>query len=313
MALATSVLRKFPTYEKWERRLSRPCATLSQYLEHHKLVEPLQNLEALPYFINRLIRGAYVFENISYLELRYNPYFRLPKGVPDKELRHRLEEVVVTVATAAEAAQRDFPLQFTQILCMDSRLPHSINDHILAVAAGNPEDVCAVDLAGPDEAYRERIQELIGLLAKARDKGLKVTAHMYETPEGAYPELIDYVDRIGHGVQIPLTAPRLLPKLAKQKIPLEVCPTTYFRTGTFRSYQELRPVFQHCFDMGVDIVIGTDNSAFHGVRLPVEFERLLMHGVINFTQMERLRENAFRYAFRPVKTTPLPSAPVGHG
>jgi adenosine deaminase len=295
---ATQYLRRYPTYEKWERRLSRTSDTLTKYLEAHKLVEPLQSIETLPYFVYRLLRGAYVFENIAYMELRYNPFFRLPKGTPEHEVPARLEEIVTTISVAAAAARKDFPIVFTQILCMDSRLPEATNRLILDTALRMKDDVCAIDLAGPDEAYREREGELLGLLKLAKEKGLKVTAHLFETPDGCFPEFLEFVDRIGHGIQIPLRAPRLLAGVAKRKQCLEICPTTYFRTGSIKTYNELKPVFGHCFDMGVDIAVCTDNSAFHGVRLPLEFERLLTNKVIDFAHMEKCREAAFRHAFR---------------
>ena len=295
---AVAMLRRFPTFEKFERRLTRPSATLTQYLEAHRLIEPLQTIETLPYFINRLLRGAYVFENIAYLELRYNPYFRLPKGIPEVESVERMEEIVGTIAQTAAAAHREFPIVFTQILCLDSRLPRAVNERIFEVARAMPKEVAALDLAGPDEAYQEQREDLLALMTQARDAGMKLTAHLYETPDGCIPEFLELVDRIGHGIQIPLLEPRLLAKVARRKQCLEVCPTTYFRTGTIRSYQELKPVFRQCFDLGVDIAVCSDNSGFHNVRLPLEFERLLTHGVVDFRQMETIRENGFRHAFR---------------
>lgn len=297
--LSVSYLRKFPTYEKWERRLTRPSDTLTNYLEKHKLVEPLQNAESIGYMVNRLLRGCYVFENLAYLELRYNPYFRVPKSTPFGELRPQMREIVETVSAAASAAYREFPVVVTQILCMDSRLPKEINMEIVELASEMKQAVCAVDLAGPDEAYRENEGPLLECLKHAKEtKGLRVTAHLFETPEGAFPNFLPYCDRIGHGIQIPIRYPKLLPQIAQRKQCLEVCPTTYLRTGTIKNYSELKPVFQHCFDLGVDIAICTDNSAFHDVRLPTEFERLLTHKIINFQEMEQCREAAFRHAFR---------------
>lgn len=297
--LATRYLRQFPTYEKWERRLSRPSATLTQYLEKHKLVEPLQTIDSIGYMVNRLLRGCYVFENMAYLELRYNPYFRIPKSVPITEVRTRMAEIVSTVNAAANATFREFPIVFAQILCMDSRLPMEINNEIVALAAEMGSEVCAVDIAGPDEAYRENEADLLTCLKLAKEKhALRTTCHLFETQEGCFPSFLPYCDRIGHGIQIPLRFPKLLPQIAQRKQCLEVCPTSYFRTGTMKSYNELKPVFQYCLDLGVDIAICTDNSAFHGVRLPTEFERLLTNKVIDFQQMEACREAAFKHAFR---------------
>lgn len=295
---AAAYLRKFPTYERFERRLTRKCDSLSQYLEKHALVEPIQRLEAIPYLINRMLRGTYTFENVVYLELRYNPYFRIAKETPKAQTLDRMAEVVAAVAASAVAGTKLFPIVFTQILCMDTRLPRELNEQIIELAAEAKEDVCAIDLAGPDTHLEEKAEEFEQLFIRARSRELKVTAHLFETPNGCVPRLLEYVHRIGHGIQIPLRFPSLLTGLAKRKQCLEICPTTYFRTGTLKTYAELKPVFRDCFDLGVDVAICTDNSALHEVRLPLEYERLLTHGVIDFSQMERCREAAFRHAFR---------------
>lgn len=62
--------QQFPEYPAFEEFYTRPRNTLDEYLELHTLVESVQTAETLPYFIYRLIRGAYVFENLAHLELR---------------------------------------------------------------------------------------------------------------------------------------------------------------------------------------------------------------------------------------------------
>ncbi|MBS1706221.1 MAG: adenosine deaminase [Armatimonadetes bacterium] len=299
LAIAHQYLKTYPTYERWEKKLTKPSKTLTEYLEAHKIVEPLQTVSSVAYMVNRLLRGCYVFENLAYLELRYNPYFRIDRTLPTSQAVDKMKELVATIHATAAANFREFPIVFSQILCMDSRLPNEINAAIAGIASEMKAEVCAVDLAGPDTVYQERREELLSSIKYAREKlGLNVTTHLFETTSGSLEELVPYCDRIGHGIQIPLHYPHLLPLLAKNRICLEICPTTYFRTGSIQSYAELRPVFQTCFDLGVAIAVCTDNSGLHGVRLPLEFERLLTHKVINFHEMEVCRENAFRHAFR---------------
>ncbi len=293
-----AVVDEFGEYADFERFLTRDCASLTEYLEAHKRVEPLQKVESLPYYVYRLLRGAAVFENIAYMELRYNPYFRIPKGTTPGRVRGCMEEVVSTVAAAASNAQRRFPIALTQILCLDSRLSNELNDEIVEVALSMPDEVCAIDLAGPNEPYAARSADFVRTFEYAKAKGLKTTAHLYETAEGAMPDLLPLVDRIGHGIQIPLTQRSLLVGIAGRGQCLEVCPTTYLRTGTLKSYSELHPVFERCFDLGVDVAICTDNMALHDVRLPREHELLLLNRALSFADMERCRQAAFRHAFR---------------
>ncbi len=71
-----AVLNYFPDYEGFYTWFTRQCRTLEEFVKIHTLVEELQSAKHLPYFCKRLCRGAYTFENLQYLELRYNPYFQ---------------------------------------------------------------------------------------------------------------------------------------------------------------------------------------------------------------------------------------------
>ena len=154
-----------------------------------------------------------------------------------------------------------------------------------------------MDLAGPDTLYASRLDEFVSLFQYARECGIKTTCHLFETENGFYPELLPYLDRIGHGIQIPLRRPDLLPAVAARGQCLEVCPTSYIKTGTLIHLTALRTVFTRCDQAGVDIAICTDNPGLHNVRLPFEYENLLTHDIIDFEQLRRCQDAAFRHAF----------------
>ena len=287
--------QQFTDYPDFADFYSRPRATLDEYLELHTLVESVQTHESLPYFVYRLLRGAYVFENLAYLELRYTPYLRTPEQLNQAERIDRMSQIVETVGQASQVVE--YPIVTSQILCMHSRLPYEVNRAIVEVAAQHPNYVCAIDLAGGDSHYAERLDEFVALYVYAQSLGLKTTGHIYETREGGYPELLPHLMRIGHGIQIPLRYPELLPAVAQRKQCLEICPTTYLQTGTLQSLQDLKVVFDSCFEAGVDVAICTDNAGLHNVRLPFEYENLLTHNVIGFKELKICQENAFRHAF----------------
>lgn len=286
---------RFPQYSQFEEFYTRPRNSLDEYLELHTLVEHCQTLESLPYFIYRLIRGAYTFENLAYLELRYTPYLRTPENLPQSQRIELMAEIVDIVGKSSQ--QSDCPIISSQILCMHSRLPYEVNLAIVDLAAQKRDYVCAVDLAGGDSHVGERLEEFVGLYERARSLGLNTTGHLYETPHGCYQELLPYLMRIGHGIQIPLKYPELLKEVANRGQCLEVCPTTYIKTGTLDNIDELGLVFDRCFDAGVDIAICTDNAGLHNVRLPFEYENLLTLDVIDFRQLQACQEAAFRHAF----------------
>jgi adenosine deaminase len=117
--------------------------------------------------------------------------------------------------------------------------------------------------------------------------------------------LLPYLSRIGHGIQIALRFPELLPHVAERGQCLELCPTTYLKTGTLKDLDALRTVFERCNAAGVDIAICTDNAGLHNVRLPWEYENLLTQDVIDFAQLGACQDAAFRHAF----AWPHPSPP----
>jgi adenosine deaminase len=286
---------EFPTYELFEKYVTRPRASLAEYLELHALVEPFQTLDTLPYFVSKLVRGAYVFEGICYLELRHTPYLRTDAAATQNERIAVMREVVRVVGEAG--TQPRYPLLMKQILCMHSRLPYEVNLATLEIAEQMPELVCGVDLAGPDIYYAERMDEWIRLFGRAQDMGINTTGHLFETSDGCHPRLLPYLSRIGHGIQIALRYPELLPQVADRGQCLEVCPTTYLKTGTLHELGALRTVFDRCAKAGVDITICTDNAGLHNVRLPWEYENLLTQDIIDFAQLGACQDAAFRHAF----------------
>ncbi len=287
--------QRFPNYLEFEDFYTRPRNTLDEYLELHTLVESVQTAEALPYFVYRLMRGAYIFENLAYLELRYTPYLRTPEHLPQSNRIELMAQIVEIVGKASRL--NEYPIVTSQILCMHSRLPYEVNRAIVDLAAQSRDYVCAIDLAGGDIHYRDRLDEFVELYAYARSLDINTTGHLYETREGCYPELLPYLMRIGHGIQIPLHYPHLLKEVAARGQCLEVCPTTYPKTGTLKDISELKLVFDRCFAAGVDIAICTDNAGLHNVRLPFEYENLLTHDIIGFQELQACQDAAFRHAF----------------
>src|SRR5436190_21320469 len=130
---------RFPTYESLERFFTRRRRSLASYLKLHTLVEGVQRPETLAYFVSKLVRGAYVFESIAYLELRHTPYYRTDPERPVGERIAQMREVVATVAEAARIPE--YPLLMRQILCTHSRLPYEVNRAMVELAAAMPEIV----------------------------------------------------------------------------------------------------------------------------------------------------------------------------
>jgi adenosine deaminase len=99
----------------------------------------------------------------------------------------------------------------------------------------------------------------------------------------------------------------MLKELAKRQITLEVCPTSYRQTGVLKDLSDLRTVFERCRRSGVAIAVCTDNPGRNPApcTLPGEYERLIDHDVIDFAELKRIQNEAFRSAFGFVGATRL--------
>jgi len=65
-----------------------------------------------------------------------------------------------------------------------------------------------------------------------RDRSVLIPQVTSMKPHRGVTRNVAYLMRIGHGIQIPLLHPDLLSELARRNQCLEVCPTTYLKTGT---------------------------------------------------------------------------------
>lgn len=293
--VATRIRARFPSYDDFYTFFNREFTDLADYLTVHHVVEELQSHD-VGYFAHRAARGAAVFEAIDYLELRFNPYKRTPMGLPEAERLALMETVARGIIAAVKT---EFPIETSLILCMDRGFSPELNREIVHLAARLPE-VVAVDLAGPYQSGGPTLNEWVTLYEESRALGLKTTAHMAESdPTDIHPVLFPLLDRIGHGIQVALHRPELLPEIAGRGICLEVCPTTYLRTRTVNDLGELRPVFERCREAGVAISIATDNPALHGEagRLVNEYEKLVRAEAIHFDDILPLARNGYEHAF----------------
>ncbi len=290
------LLGRFPTYADLKRHFATRQPTLVDYLELHKLVEPLQTPGAMAYFLYRIIRGARIFEQTSLLELRFCPYLRTDPSLDTADRIAAMEAVLEAIAAATKVPA--YAVDVRLLLCLHTALPDAVNDATLDLALRRRDLVRGIDVAGPESPLRDRLDHFLGLYRRAADAFLPATAHLGESsPEYIHPEFFPFLRRIGHGVQIALHFPELLTELRERGICIELCPSTYVQTGTFADLAPVREVTRRLDDAGVDYCLGTDNPAFNGRYLQAEHEIALDNDLIDFRGLVRCQRNAFKHAF----------------
>src|SRR6185369_18071512 len=182
-----------------------------------------------------------------------------------------MDAVLEAIAAASKVPAYAVDVRF--VLCLHTMLTDEVNRATLELALRRRDIVRGIDVAGPEQPLGERLDFFLSLYRAASEAYLPATAHLGETsPEHIHPELFPYLRRIGHGVQIPLHRPELLPELRERGICFELCPSTYLQTGTFTTLEPVREVTRRLDAADVDYCLCTDNPAFNGRYLQGEHE-----------------------------------------
>ncbi len=158
--------------------------------------------------------------------------------------------------------------------------------NVVAIGIGGDE------ARGPAEWFRD-------LYARARDNGLRLTAHAGESvgPESirAAVHLLG-AERVGHG----LTAVQdreLMAELAKSRVPIEICLISNLRTQCCANPAQ-HPLKTY-YDAGMMVMLNTDDPAMFETSLCREYQ--VAQDTFGFTdeQLRELAMNSFRASFLP--------------
>ena len=104
------------------------------------------------------------------------------------------------------------------------------------------------------------------------------------------------MERIGHGVRA-IENPGLVDRLARDRIPLELCPTSNLCTGVVSSFAD-HP-FRAFDDAGVLVTVNSDDPPLFGTTLTDEFLVLARHWGYDADGIQRIALNAVDAAFLP--------------
>jgi aminodeoxyfutalosine deaminase len=155
--------------------------------------------------------------------------------------------------------------------------------------------VVGIGLGGDEAKYPAELFE--DVYAFARRHGLRVVAHAGEAA-GAHSvraavEVLG-AERIGHGIRA-LEDEDVLQMLARERIPLEVCPTSNMLTGVARS-NEPHPLV-HLDAAGCIVTIDSDDPAIFGTTITDEYAYVAR--LAGLQSLLRFAANAVDSSFAP--------------
>jgi adenosine deaminase len=259
--------------------------------------------------VHAAIGGAYRSQNITTLEVRFNPMKRNRGGERD------LDHIIMAATRGLDRASLEYPLvRAGLILMMDRTFDERQNAIIVEKAIRYaPRGIVGVDIAGPRPGgARYAYRDLAPLVEEARESGLGVTIHVGEEGEehgeAEIGEVVEYLrpDRIGHGI-LAARHTELMAALRDQEIVLEICPTSNLLTHALSGEDAVRETFRAFVDNGVPFTIATDGPEMMRTHLRDEFELLHRIGALDEDEIAAANQRGHDASFLPAARSPSPS------
>jgi adenosine deaminase len=192
-------------------------------------------------------------DGVRHAEVFFDPQSHLPRGVP-------FDAVVDGIAGALDEAERAWGITSRLIPCFLRDLGPEAADDTLRLALSRRDVIAGVGLDSAEAGYPPGA--FADIFAKARAAGLAAVAHAGEEgPAGYVWEALDalQVRRIDHGVRAADDA-ALVGRLARERIPLTMCPLSNLYLKVVRSLEE-HPL-KRLLDAGVRVTVNSDDPAY---------------------------------------------------
>jgi adenosine deaminase len=256
----------------------RGVAGLPELDQIYKWTELIQSSPlAVERSVHGAIGGAYISQNITTLELRFNPMKRNRGGERD------LDHIIMAAVRGLDRAELEYPrVRAGLILMMDRTFTREQNEIIVEKAIRYaPRRIVGVDIAGPrPDGGRYPYKDLAPLVEEARSAGLGVTIHVGEEG-GAHgiEEIGEVVEtlrpaRVGHGI-LAARDDGVMRLLVEAGTVLEICPTSNLLTRALDDEDALRETVRTFADRGVAFTIATDGPEMMRTHLRDELQLLL--------------------------------------
>jgi adenosine deaminase len=253
--------------------------------------------------VHGAIGGAYISQNITTLELRFNPMKRNRGGERD------LDHIIMAAVRGLDRAALEFPrVRAGLILMMDRTFTREQNEVIVEKAIRyKPRGVVGIDIAGPrPNGGRYPYRDLAPLVEHARSASLGVTIHVGEEG-GAHGieevgEVVEFLrpDRVGHGI-LAAQDEAIMRALVEAGTVLEICPTSNLLTRALADEDALRDTIRTFVDRGVAFTIATDGPEMMRTHLRDELELLLSAGALSEADLDAVNARGHDASFIRLK------------
>lgn len=228
-------------------------------------------------------------DGIVHAELFFDPQTHTDRGVP-------MAAVIGGLWRARAEAERTLGITSELILCFLRHLSEEAALETLEAALPWRDRFVGVGLDSSERGHPP--EKFARVFERARGLGLHVVAHAGEEGPADYVRTaldVLKVERIDHGVRA-ADDPALVERLARERVPLTVCPLSNVKLCVYRSMDE--HVLPALLAKGVCVTVNSDDPAYFGGYLLANFEALFAaHPSLGAREAHALAANAFEASF----------------
>lgn len=227
-------------------------------------------------------------QNVRHVEIFFDPQAHTGRGIS-------FDTVLNGIVDAFDRARSDFGISAKLILCFLRHLPEEEAFATLKQACRCKDHIFAVGLDSSEKGHPPSKFERV--FREAREQGFVPVAHAGEEGPAAYVcEAIDLlqVQRIDHGNRA-LEDPALIARIARQQIPMTVCPLSNRRLQVTPDLKK-HPL-RAMLNAGLLVTVNSDDPSYFGGYINDNF--IAIQEALDLSQSELLAlgRNSFIASF----------------
>jgi adenosine deaminase len=232
-------------------------------------------------------------DGVVHAEIFFDPQTHTARGIA-------YETVLAGIGRALDDAKDKLGISSGLILCFLRHLSADEAMRTLEEALPHKHRLAGVGLDSSEKGHPP--SKFTEVFRRAREAGLKAVAHAGEEGPPSYiVEALDLleVSRIDHGVRCEEDE-ALCARLATERMPLTVCPLSNVKLCVFDTLEQHN--LKRLLDRGLCITINSDDPAYFGGYLGVNFSAIAKALALDRDDIVSLCKNSFTASFLPDAT-----------
>jgi adenine deaminase len=227
-------------------------------------------------------------DGVVHAEIFFDPQTHTDRGI-------RFATVIDGISAALENGARELGISHRLIMCFLRHLSEDAAFATLAEALAYRDRIAAVGLDSSEVGHPP--SKFARVFAAAREAGFRAVAHAGEEGPPAYVhEALDLlrVARIDHGVRSEAD-PALVARLAREQVPLTVCPLSNVKLRVFDSMADHN--LKRLLDLGLCVTVNSDDPAYFGGYVAENYRAAAEALGLGRDDIVRLARNSFTASF----------------